>query len=357
MVQPTLSAKELIEKYQAGQRDFSKLDLSGVELSWQNLPGILLQGSDLYGAKLAGTVLTHADLTGANLAHADLGRAELTGANLAGADLRGANLRDAISSGALCDALTQFPIGFSPESSGIFRPQPAAPFQSTQVATAAVAIEQHPTQVVIPSPVPSPQSANNTVIAPPAVTSVPAASNASANAVGIAIGTALGVGMGLVAFLMVFHQSQTQTANEIQDPAPESTFSPAPTDNLPTQAQEPNVREVPPAPSPPVSVESPVVRYIPPAPAPIPSPPPRQAYRSLGFSPTCGSPPGHGTWWPVRGAVSSLGPAQQICGDSYIRSGETQVASFTSRGEAAAFASQLSAQTGQSFWVGEPTQR
>ena len=74
--------------------------LSGVDLSNQNLTKGRLGGADLSGANLSNTrlVLAHlheANLSGANLSFANLRGADLIGANLKGADLTGARLREA----------------------------------------------------------------------------------------------------------------------------------------------------------------------------------------------------------------------------------------------------------------------
>jgi uncharacterized protein YjbI with pentapeptide repeats len=157
-----MDAKELIEKYKAGQLSFVSQNLSGIDLSWETLPGISLCGSDLYGAKLAGTVLTGADLSGGvNLTHADLGRADLTGANLQGADLRGANLRDAILTDAIYDDSTHFPMGFSPESTGTikFNPnRPAEPSPSTESPNTPIAQSLKGLADIAPTQVGSPVS-------------------------------------------------------------------------------------------------------------------------------------------------------------------------------------------------------
>ncbi len=121
--------ERLVAELKDGKR-FESLDLSGRDLSYQSLPGIILRGaalrktaflkSDLSGAdlsgadlsgaflisaslrkarmemaKLKGADLHSANLSGARLAGADLEKANLERANLQGADLFRANLRDA----------------------------------------------------------------------------------------------------------------------------------------------------------------------------------------------------------------------------------------------------------------------
>jgi hypothetical protein len=365
-----MNSKELIEKYKLGELNFDNQNLSGVDLSWEKLPGISLYGSDLYGAKLAGTVLTNANLAGGvNLAHADLGRADLTGANLRGADLRGANLRDAILTDAVYDEATHFPKGFNLEASGAARveqtkptdrsepqtalPQPQATgdlrsIEPTQIRSDTMVSESSPTQVSTSAP----NSVTSTKVnaasnpATPVTTNTPPAVVTSPNYTsGIIIGTALGVGLGILGVMAIVIPSlrtplpQSQQIPQDSNPQPNPNNS-ASEESSQTSRLDRTQPEVPPY-SPPFSAQ--------------PSP---QAFRPIQPAPTCGSPPRSGTWWPVRGASSALAAAQQVCGDSYITvSKQTQVASFNNRGEAEDFASRLSQQTGQRFWVGDPTQR
>jgi hypothetical protein len=351
-----MNSRELIEKYKLGELNFENQNLSGVDLSWEKLPGISLYGSDLYGAKLAGTVLTNANLAGGvNLAHADLGRADLTGANLRGADLRGANLRDAILTDAVYDEATHFPKGFSLEASGAVRVEQTKPTDRSESQEALPQPQStenlrstEPTQIRSDTIVSAPSSVTSTKVnaaSPPATTSTPPAVVTSPNYTsGIIIGTALGVGLGILGVMAIVIPSARTPLPQSQVPQ-ESNPQPNPNDSASDESSQTSrldrtQPEVPPY-SPPFSAQ--------------PSP---QALRPIQPAPTCGSPPRSGTWWPVRGASSALASAQQVCGDSYITvSKQTQVASFNSRSEAEDFASRLSQQTGQRFWVGDPTQR
>jgi uncharacterized protein YjbI with pentapeptide repeats len=107
---------EIVARYQAGERDFSGIDLRRADLgavdlrgasliranvSRANLIRAILGGVDLMGARLAGADLREADLSDANLCSADLGEANLSGADLRRADLNGADLRGAKLNGAL----------------------------------------------------------------------------------------------------------------------------------------------------------------------------------------------------------------------------------------------------------------
>lgn len=92
MVQPFLS---IFDAYRQGERDFSRIVLTQVNLRDALLPEIILEEAELNEA-----ILQEADLSSANLRKADLTRANLKGAILRQADLRGANLMGANLSGA-----------------------------------------------------------------------------------------------------------------------------------------------------------------------------------------------------------------------------------------------------------------
>ncbi len=92
-----MNKEQLQSSYQNGRRDFTNLDLSGLDLTGINLEGADLTGSNLTGANLSGARLQHTNLTGAylgraNLIGAYLGRANLTGANLTRVKLSNTNL-------------------------------------------------------------------------------------------------------------------------------------------------------------------------------------------------------------------------------------------------------------------------
>jgi uncharacterized protein YjbI with pentapeptide repeats len=106
-----MNAQELIQRYKAGERDFSLTELFGADLHEAELFGAILHGADLREADLSGAdlrevnldwaILERANLSGANLSRATLLDANLPGANLSranlsGADLKGANLKGAI---------------------------------------------------------------------------------------------------------------------------------------------------------------------------------------------------------------------------------------------------------------------
>jgi hypothetical protein len=78
---------------------------------------------------------------------------------------------------------------------------------------------------------------------------------------------------------------------------------------------------------------------------------------ALVWKASCGSPPVSGSsWWPVLGPEQAVETVRsRYCGDAYLTAdGATQVASFASREEAAAFSGQLSRESGYEFRVGQP---
>ena len=110
----SIDVEELLERYAAGERDFSEItingsdelyraNLIGINLSKSSVSEIFMEGSNLSGANLRGTQLGQtclrdtnlrgADLTSADLRHANLDGADLTSANLTGACLQGATMR------------------------------------------------------------------------------------------------------------------------------------------------------------------------------------------------------------------------------------------------------------------------
>lgn len=96
-----LTSDELIARYNAGERDFSRCMLIGQDFHCANLPNINLRYAALTHADLSLTDLSNADLRGAELDKADLSDANLNGANLEVANLYRADLTDAGLSGVL----------------------------------------------------------------------------------------------------------------------------------------------------------------------------------------------------------------------------------------------------------------
>jgi uncharacterized protein YjbI with pentapeptide repeats len=104
-----ITAIELLERYAAGERDFSNCQFWGnIELMrGANLQEIILVNADLSEHDLSGANLSGANLSGAGLEQAGFENANLTGANLSGAFLNqaefiGANLTGAYPINA-CD--------------------------------------------------------------------------------------------------------------------------------------------------------------------------------------------------------------------------------------------------------------
>lgn len=114
-IMPRMDAKELLESYAKGRRDFTlhnlgmldlqRADLSGASFHQSKLCKINMQGANLFNAdfgraNLNEAVLKNANLARAYLSHADLGNANLRGADLSYAYLSNANLRGANLCGA-----------------------------------------------------------------------------------------------------------------------------------------------------------------------------------------------------------------------------------------------------------------
>jgi hypothetical protein len=131
-----MTAEELLQRYQAGERDFRGVRLRGIFLRDTSLHGIDLSCADLRGASLMGVDLSQANLRRANfsgaflilarLSEADLSQANLSRAflvradlqyscleqaNLAAANLTRANLTGAtgLSTALLSDTVLQLP--------------------------------------------------------------------------------------------------------------------------------------------------------------------------------------------------------------------------------------------------------
>ena len=103
-----MTEKEVIQKLEAGDKNFeicnlSGLDLGGLNFKGTNLRGANLRGADLRHTNLSGADLRHTNLSDADLSDADLRHTNLSDANLCGANLCGANLRGANLSGANID--------------------------------------------------------------------------------------------------------------------------------------------------------------------------------------------------------------------------------------------------------------
>jgi superfamily I DNA and RNA helicase len=92
--------RELLHRYQSGERNFDRIDLTNANLANYNLEKINLVGANLRCANLENTNLDRANLTIADLQqscmiNSSLRQAKLIGANLSGVNLTGADLTDA----------------------------------------------------------------------------------------------------------------------------------------------------------------------------------------------------------------------------------------------------------------------
>lgn len=105
-----MEIRELLERYERGQRDFTwvalngallaKTTLAGIGLSRAKLNGATLESADLSRANLIKAELENANLQQANLTAARLGKANLTTANLQRSNLERADLSQAKLEGA-----------------------------------------------------------------------------------------------------------------------------------------------------------------------------------------------------------------------------------------------------------------
>ncbi|BAZ33176.1 pentapeptide repeat-containing protein [Cylindrospermum sp. NIES-4074] len=117
--QPINTAATLIERYAAGQRDFSKAELSDASLPGVDLKGCDFSYADLSAANLSGANLRGCDLSFADLSQANLRDADLRGALLISADLRHADITGAKLEKADGDSTTHFPQNFDPVQAGV----------------------------------------------------------------------------------------------------------------------------------------------------------------------------------------------------------------------------------------------
>lgn len=95
-----MDIEELKERYAAGDRDFSGVDLSGLSLMYIHLSDADFSNANLRSANLAGANLSNTDFNSSNLQFVNLNRAILSHANLRNANLEsatilGANLEEA----------------------------------------------------------------------------------------------------------------------------------------------------------------------------------------------------------------------------------------------------------------------
>jgi hypothetical protein len=168
-----MDRNQLKQRYDEGDRNFQKADLSGVDLSGLDLREANFRGADLYGTKLMDSLLCRADFSGgANLEYANLRGADLSEANLSGANFAGASLDGAIAQGAIYDPKTVFPVGFDIKAAG------GIDVQELERQSRIASVNQLKTQAAQPK-VPHPEP----VVEPPQIisTAQPPVSNAYSN--------------------------------------------------------------------------------------------------------------------------------------------------------------------------------
>jgi uncharacterized protein YjbI with pentapeptide repeats len=102
-----LTARQLIRRYNSGERDFRNTNLDGIDLAGAALVGASFLGASMRATNLSGCRLTHvqlkcADLRGAILEHAFINASDLIGADFTGADLRRVDFTGAAMNSAKC---------------------------------------------------------------------------------------------------------------------------------------------------------------------------------------------------------------------------------------------------------------
>ncbi len=95
-----VDVEEFLRRYEAGERDFTGVNLTGANLIGASLTGVNLSKANLTRAKLNSANLRSTNLSRTNLSEANLIQATLNNANLSGANLRSAEL----SAANLCGA-------------------------------------------------------------------------------------------------------------------------------------------------------------------------------------------------------------------------------------------------------------
>ncbi|MEM9771075.1 MAG: pentapeptide repeat-containing protein, partial [Cyanobacteria bacterium P01_D01_bin.73] len=81
-----MDAKEFLQRYQSGDRDFSGVNMGGLKLIRADLVEVNLTGADLSKGNLILAYLNRAIFRGANLEHIKLSGANLDRANLSSAN-------------------------------------------------------------------------------------------------------------------------------------------------------------------------------------------------------------------------------------------------------------------------------
>ena len=87
-----MDAQELLRRYAAGERDFSKTRLRGIMLDMTDLKDINLSGADLSGARLCEGIFIKVYFSGADMSGADLTYSGIIKSNFTKAILDGAKM-------------------------------------------------------------------------------------------------------------------------------------------------------------------------------------------------------------------------------------------------------------------------
>ncbi len=96
-LESAITAEEFLKRYKEGERDFTGINLSGVDLSRQTFDSnVSLSQANLSNANLANAKLTGVNLIGANLQGANLNSTNLHNADLIEVNFSGANLTKVI---------------------------------------------------------------------------------------------------------------------------------------------------------------------------------------------------------------------------------------------------------------------
>jgi len=122
-LEPAINAEEFLQRYNKRERDFTGVNLAGVNLSRRvlsqvnlsraNLSGAELSETNLYFSNLSEANLCHANLHKANLSSTNLGKAKFINANLSEVNLQGSNLSEANLSGVNLSSVHVWSTNFS----------------------------------------------------------------------------------------------------------------------------------------------------------------------------------------------------------------------------------------------------
>ena len=80
-----MGAREILQEYEKGTRDFQRVSLRGLSFKGKDLSGANFSGADIRGTNFRGANLTGADFSGADIRGTNFHGVNLTGANFRGA--------------------------------------------------------------------------------------------------------------------------------------------------------------------------------------------------------------------------------------------------------------------------------